>query len=172
MGRRRSLERISVAAVLALAATSCLSEGGDSGGGGGGGGGGDSTVEVMYGFSGDQSENFKAAVNAWAKQEGITVKLSSTPDFDKLIRSRVAGNNVPDIAIFPQPGITLDIAKSGKMIDLNTVLDQNTYAKDKLYLGDAASDPDGKTYALPFSTSVKSLVWYPKKEFDAAGYKA
>ena len=65
----------------------------------------------MYGFSGDQSENFKAAVNAWAQKEGITVKFSSTPDFDKLIRSRVAGNNLPDIAIFPQPGITLDIAR-------------------------------------------------------------
>ena len=39
MGRSRSLRRVSVtAAVLALAATSCLSEGGDSGSGGGGGG--------------------------------------------------------------------------------------------------------------------------------------
>jgi alpha-glucoside transport system substrate-binding protein len=169
MGRSRSLRRVSVvAAVLALAATSCLSE--EGGGGGGGGGGGDTTVEVMYGFSGDQSENFKAAVNAWAQKEGVTVKLSSTPDFDKLIRSRVAGNNLPDIAIFPQPGITLDIAATGKMIDLNTVLDKNEYNKEKMYLFDAASDKEGKVFAVPMSTSVKSLVWYPKKAFEAAGY--
>ncbi|HEY6744126.1 MAG TPA: ABC transporter substrate-binding protein [Mycobacteriales bacterium] len=171
MRRRKKIAGVAFAASLALAASGCLSSGGSSNNSGGGGGG-DSTVEVMYGFSGDQSENFKSAVNAWAKTEGITVKLSSTPDFDKLVRSRVAGNNLPDIAIFPQPGITLDIAKTGKMIDLNTVLDQTEFSKDKLYLGDAASDQDGKTFALPFSTSVKSLVWYPKKAFEAAGYKA
>ena len=35
----------------------------------------------------------------WADAEGINVKFSPTPDFDKLVRSRVAGNNLPDIAI-------------------------------------------------------------------------
>jgi len=156
---------------VVLLTPACLSSGGDSGGGSASGGG-DDVVEVMYGFSGDQSQNFQTAVNAWAQKEGVKVKLSSTPDFDKLIRSRVAGNNLPDIAIFPQPGITLDIAKSGKMIDLNTVLDKNEYSKEKMYLFDAATDPDGKVFAIPFSTSVKSLVWYPKKAFEAAGYTA
>ena len=170
MRRRRTIERVALAAAVTLAASACLSSGNDSGSSGGGGGG-DTTVEVMYGFSGDQSENFKAAMNAWAKTEGITLKLSSTPDFDKLVRSRVAGNNLPDIAIFPQPGITLDIAKTGKMIDLNTVLDTAEYNKEKMYLFDSASDADGKVFAVPFSTSVKSLVWYPKKAFVSAGYE-
>src|SRR5829696_1922777 len=172
MGRRSTIGTTAVLAAVALAASACLSSGGDSSSGSGGGGGGDDTVEVMYGFSGDQSENFKAAMNSWAQKEGVKLKLSSTPDFDKLIRSRVAGNNVPDIAIFPQPGITLDIAKTGKMIDLNTVLDTAEYNKEKMYLFDSASDKDGKTFAIPMSTSVKSLVWYPKKAFEAAGYKA
>jgi len=170
MHRRRTVQRVALAAAVTLATAACLSSGGSSGGGGGGGG--DTTVEVMYGFSGDQSENFKAAVSGWAKKEGITVKLSPTPDFDKLVRSRVAGNNLPDIAIFPQPGITLDIAKTGKMVDLTTVLDKTEYSKDKMYLYDSATDDSGKVFALPFSTSVKSLVWYPKKAFNAAGYKA
>jgi alpha-glucoside transport system substrate-binding protein len=126
----------------------------------------------MYNFAGEQSKQFQAAVNAWAQKEGITVKLSSTPDFDKLVRSRVAGNNLPDIAIFPQPGITLDIAKTGKMIDLNTVLDKNEYNKEKVYLFDAATDADGKVFAVPHATSVKSLVWYPKQAFEQKGYTA
>jgi len=171
MGRRSTIGTTAVLAAVALAASACLSSGGDSSSGSGGGGGGDDTVEVMYGFSGDQSENFKAAMNSWAQKEGVKLKLSSTPDFDKLIRSRVAGNNVPDIAIFPQPGITLDIAKTGKMIDLNTVLDTAEYNKEKMYLFDSASDKDGKVFAIPHSTSVKSLVWYPKQAFEAAGYR-
>ena len=36
---------------------------------------------------------------------------------------------------------------------------------------DAATDAEGKVYAAPMSISVKSLVWYPKKAFEAAGYK-
>jgi alpha-glucoside transport system substrate-binding protein len=170
--KRLGWRAATLAAAGSLLLTGCLQESGSgSGGGGGGGGGGDETVEIMYGFSGPQSETFKAAVNAWAKEAGVTVKLSSTPDFDKLVRSRVAGNNLPDIAIFPQPGITLDIARSGKLIDLATVLDTAEYNAEKVYLFDAASDGD-KVYAVPMSTSVKSLVWYPKKAFEDAGYTA
>ncbi|HEU4348622.1 MAG TPA: hypothetical protein VFR35_12645, partial [Actinoplanes sp.] len=109
MHRWRALRAVAVAAAVGLTSAACLSSGGSSNSGGGGNsGGGDDTVEVMYGFSGDQSKAFQDIVNPWAQKEGIKVKLSSTPDFDKLVRSRVAGNNVPDIAIFPQPGITLD----------------------------------------------------------------
>jgi alpha-glucoside transport system substrate-binding protein len=160
---------VTVSAV-ALLTTACLSEGGDSGGSGGGGG--DDTVEVMWGFPQNQSNTFKEAADAWAATQNIKLKISPTPDFDKLIRSRVAGNNVPDIALFPQPGITLDIAKSGKMVDLTTVLDKNEYSAEKMFLFDAASDADGKVFAVPSAVSVKSLVWYPKKAFEAAGYRA
>ena len=30
---------------------------------------------------------------------------------------------------------------------------------------------DGKTYGVPMNMNVKSLVWYPKKAFEAKGYK-
>jgi alpha-glucoside transport system substrate-binding protein len=169
--RTRGFRAVAVAAaasLVVLTSAACLSSGGSSGGSTSGGG--DDTVEVMYGFTGDQAKNFENIVNPWAQKAGIKVKLSATPDFDKLIRSRVAGNNVPDVAIFPQPGITLDIGKTGKLIDLNTVLDKAAYSKDKMYLFDAATDPDGKVFAVPMSTSVKSLVWYPKKAFEAKGY--
>ena len=157
----------------ALLLTGCLEEsggGGGDGGGDGGGGGGDGSVEIMYGFSGDQSEAFQDVVGAWAEEEGIDVQFSPTPDFDKLVRSRVQGQNLPDIAIFPQPGITLDIAESGALRDLTDVLDQETI--DDLALIDAGTAPDGAVYAAPMSISVKSLVWYPKAPFEAAGYEA
>jgi alpha-glucoside transport system substrate-binding protein len=167
--RKRRLAHVAMAGASALLLAGCLSEGGSSGGGGGNAS--DSTVEIMYGFSQEQSDAFQAGMKDFLDKEGIDVKFSATPDFDKLIRTRVAGNNLPDIAIFPQPGITLDIAASGKMIDLNTVLDKAEYSKEKMYLFDAATDSEGKVFAVPMSTSVKSLVWYPKKAFEAAGYR-
>ena len=151
----------------ALALTGCLQEsGGGAEGGGGGGDGG--AVEIMYGFSGDQSENFIDVVQPWADEQGIEIEFASTPDFDKLIRSRVQGNNLPDIAIFPQPGITMDIARSGKLADLSDVLDQEVL--DDLALIEAGTAEDGAVYAAPMSISVKSLVWYPKEPFEAGGY--
>ena len=162
---RRAIRGAAVAAVVGLTGSACLAEPGA----GRNRGAEDDVVEVMYGFSGDQSQSFQDIVRPWAEQNGIKVRLSSTPDFDKLVRSRVAGNNLPDVAIFPQPGITLDIALSGRMIDLNTVVDTNRYNKNNMYLFDAASDAEAKVWAIPMSTSVKSLVWYPKKAFEAKG---
>lgn len=169
---RSAAKLVAAGAAGTLLLTGCLSDGSDSGSGGGGGGGGDGEVEVMYGFANEQSEAFIDKVGAWAEEEGINIKFSPTPDFDKLIRSRVAGNNLPDIAIFPQPGITLDIATSGKLADLRDVIDMEAL-QDSVVPGilEAASTEDGAIYAAPMSISVKSLVWYPKGPFEEAGYE-
>src|SRR5690349_6471528 len=99
----------------------------DSGGDGGGNSGdGDNSVEIVFGFGGDQSKAFQASVDQWAKANGVTIKYSeAAQSIDTLIRSRVAGNNLPDIALFPQPGIMMDIAKSGNLKKLGDVLDVN-----------------------------------------------
>ncbi len=171
MARRTVAQGAVIAAAVAVLTTGCLQQPGQSATGGGRGGStgsGDNNIEIMYGFSGPQSQAFQDAMKEFSQREGINIKFSPTPDFDKLVRSRVAGNNLPDLAIFPQPGITLDIARSGKLADLRTVLDAD--ALDNLVLLDAAQAEDGKVYAAPMSVSVKSLVWYPKQEFEKAGY--
>jgi alpha-glucoside transport system substrate-binding protein len=167
--KNRRLAQAAIAGASALLLAGCLSSGGS--GSGGGGNASDKTVEIMYGFSNQQSDDFKASMKDFLDKEGIDVKFSPTPDFDKLIRSRVAGNNLPDIAIFPQPGITLDIARSGKLADLTTLSGYAAATKDDVPGIIDAATADGKVYAAPMSISVKSLVWYPKKPFEDAGYK-
>ena len=159
------------AAAIASASAMLLTAACGGGSGGSGGSGGDGTVEIMYGFAQEQSDAFKAAMKPFLDEEGIKVKFSPTPDFDKLIRSRVAGNNTPDIAIFPQPGITLSIGRTGKLADLTTLSGYDA-AVENVVPGiiDAATEDD-KVYAAPMSISVKSLVWYPKVAFEKAGYK-
>ena len=83
------------------------------------GGAGDKQIEIMYGFGGDQSKGFEQAMTAFEKSSGITLKFTdASQSFDTLIRPRVQGNNPPDIALFPQPGLMLDFAKQGKLQDL------------------------------------------------------
>ena len=62
---RRLFQGIVVAAVGMLFASACLSESGGGGGGGNTGGqsgGGDKSIEIMYGFGGDQSKGFVGAM--------------------------------------------------------------------------------------------------------------
>jgi alpha-glucoside transport system substrate-binding protein len=162
-----------VAAVAMLFASACLSEEGGGGGNTGGqSGSGDKSIEIMYGFGGDQSKGFTAAMKEFESSSGIKIKFTdASQSFDTLIRPRVQGNNPPDIALFPQPGLMLDFAKQGKLQDLSTMLDINAL-KPQLVPGvlDVGTQ-EGKVYGFPMNFNVKSLVWYPKKAFEAKGYK-
>jgi alpha-glucoside transport system substrate-binding protein len=170
---RRLFQGIALAAVAMLFASACLSESGGGGGDTGGqSGGGDKQVEIMYGFGGDQSKGFEGAMAEFEKSSGITIKFTdASQSFDTLIRPRVQGNNPPDIALFPQPGLMLDFAKQGKLQDLSTMLNIDQL-KGALVPGVLdVSTLDGKTYGIPANFNVKSLVYYPKKAFEAKGYK-
>ena len=169
---RRLFQGIVVAAVAMLFASACLSESGGGGGSSGESGSGDKQVEIMFGFGGDQSKGFKGAMAKFEQSSGIKIKYTdASQSFDTLIRPRVQGNNPPDIALFPQPGLMLDFAKQGKLQDLSTLIDVEKL-KSTLVPGIIdAGTLDGKVYGVIASMNVKSLVWYPKKAFAAKGYK-
>ena len=65
----------------------------------------------------------------------------------------------------------LDFAAQGKMQDLGGILDleqlKSTFGPGEIDTGTL----EGKTYGVPMSMNVKSLVWYPKKAFEAKGYQ-
>jgi alpha-glucoside transport system substrate-binding protein len=169
---RRLFQGFAVATVAMLFASACLSESGGGGGSSGKSGSGDKQIEIMYGFGGDQSKGFVGAMKQFESSSGIKIKFTdASQSFDTLIRPRVQGNNPPDIALFPQPGLMLDFAKQGKLQDLSSMLDINSL-KSQLVPGVLdVGTLDGKVYGFPVNFSVKSLVWYPKKAFEAKGYK-
>lgn len=175
--RRRSISRLAATgAALSLLATGCLSEGGGGNTGGGGNaassGGGDKKVEVFGNFTGAEAKAFEASLVDFEKSSGIDVTYVGASNFAELIRSRVAGNNLPDIALFPQPGLLRDIAGQGKFTDLGTALDMEKL-KTTLIPGLLdASTLEGKVYGVPMRMAVKSLVWHPAPEFQKAGYTA
>jgi alpha-glucoside transport system substrate-binding protein len=175
MSRWGLVRIVALVAIVALATAGCLG-GGEGGGGGGGAKGGtepgDKKVEIMTGFGGGQLKALQAETDAIGKELGIAITVSPSTSFDTLIRSRVAGNNTPDIALFPQPGILLDFGKQGKVADLSTVVNLDA-VKASLVPGelDAATGEGGKVYGVPVSMNVKSIVFYNKPEFEKAGYK-
>jgi len=171
MGRGSGV-KIAAAALAALLTTACLAEEGGGGGGGGGGSEGDGRVEIFGAFPGEEAEAFNASLAPFEQESGIDIEYVPSTNFTELIRSRVAGNNAPDIAIFPQPGLLTDLANQGRLAPLEDVLDLGGLEKSLIPgVLDATKGEDGKTYGAPIRLAVKSLVWYPAPEFEQAGYE-
>ncbi|WP_340005584.1 ABC transporter substrate-binding protein [Paenibacillus sp. FSL K6-0276] len=134
------------------------------------------TKVTMFGpFVDADQVKFENSIKEFEEKTGIDIQYEGSKEFEATINIRVDGGNAPDIADFPQPGLLASIAKTGKVIDLTSVLDQDklTANYNKSWLDMSNMDgKDGKIMAGIWNRSnVKSLVWYPKKQFEEAGYK-
>ena len=98
--------------------------------------------------------------------------IEGSSQFEEQIKIRVDGGNPPEIAMYPQPGTVVELAKQGKIkaledMGFNVADLEKTFGKYFMDLGAY----NGKHYGLPTNINLKSMIWYPKKAFDAKGYK-
>lgn len=117
---------------------------------------------------------FEESIKAFEEQTGIDIQYEGSKEFEATISIRIDGGNAPDISDFPQPGLLANFVKSGKVIDVSQFLDadklKGNYNQSWLDMA-TMEGPSGSIMAGVWNrSSVKSLVWYPKKEFDDAGY--
>jgi alpha-glucoside transport system substrate-binding protein len=140
--------------------------------GSGGSGGNSKTVTIWLSVDPPIVDGFKKVLVPEAKKEGITVKIKKVNNINQLIMTAIQANNAPDIALIPQPGVVSEIVKRNKATALDNVVDMSTL-KSSMAAGTLdAGTVNGKLYGLLVSMNVKSLVFYNKKAFEAAGYKA
>jgi alpha-glucoside transport system substrate-binding protein len=126
-------------------------------------------------FVDNDAVKFDMSVKAFEDKTGIDIQYEGSKEFEASIAIRVNGGNAPDIADFPQPGLLENFVKVGKVVDLNKVLDMGkvkaNYIQSWLDMA-TMKGPSGAIMAGVWGrVNGKSLVWYPKKEFDKAGYK-
>jgi alpha-glucoside transport system substrate-binding protein len=112
-----------------------------------------------------------AGWKAFEDATGITVKYIGDKEFEARISIAVDAGQAPDVADFPQPGKVKTFVDQGKIVDVNTFIDKAwlTQQYNQSWLDMATMG--GISAGVWNRTSVKSLVWYPKDDFDAAGYK-
>lgn len=133
-------------------------------------------VVTMAGpFVDNDAIKFEQSVKAFEEMTGIDIQYEGSKEFEASIAIRVEGGNPPDIVDFPQPGLLDTFVKKGYVVDLNKTLDmekvKSNYIQSWLDMATMES-PDGPIMAGVWGrVNGKSLVWYNKKEFDAAGYK-
>ncbi|OQY35490.1 MAG: ABC transporter substrate-binding protein [Spirochaetaceae bacterium 4572_59] len=134
------------------------------------------TVVTMAGpFVDSDAVKFEEAVKHFEEMTGIDIQYEGSKEFEASIGISVEGGNPPDIADFPQPGLLNNFVKKGYVVNLNDVLDMEKVNANYIqsWLDMATMDsPDGAIMAGIWGrVNGKSLVWYNKKEFDAAGYE-
>ncbi len=133
------------------------------------------TVSLLHGLSGDEENKFKAQWTDFQAKTGITVKLVPGSTTESIAVKAQSGT-IEDIVNFPQPGTMGSYAKQGKLIDLNKVI-KPEWLKENYNQGfiDTNTVPDAsgnKILGGIFNRiNLKSIVFYPKKAFDEAGYK-
>lgn len=135
------------------------------------------TVVTMSGpFTDEDAVKFNASVEAFEAATGIDIQYEGTKEFETTISVRVDGGDAPDIADFPQPGLLANFVADGKVIDVSTFLSmeglQKNYNQSWLDMA-MMPGPDGSPVMAGVWHRVngKSLVWYPKDDFEAAGYE-
>jgi alpha-glucoside transport system substrate-binding protein len=162
-----------VVGIAALMTSACLSSGGNnsSGGGSPSGQASGSTVTIWSSLDQPIIDALKAGVAPLAQAKGITVNWQKIDNINQVIMTKIQANDTPDIALIPQPGVVADIVNRGKATPLDDVVDVNALKSSMLPGTLEAGTVNGKLYGLLVSANTKSFVWYPKKAWDAAGYK-
>ncbi|HEX6231409.1 MAG TPA: extracellular solute-binding protein [Actinomycetota bacterium] len=109
---------------------------------------------------------------------GIEVTLVDLPEIQTWISRRDVGGDPPDIA-FAIPSVVADLAGGDHLVDLGVFVDLEQLRADQSpYLVSLGTvDPDGSwpaedggLFGAFVQLNVKSLIWYPAPELQAAGY--
>jgi alpha-glucoside transport system substrate-binding protein len=130
------------------------------------------SVKVMGTWSGEEQASFMAVMKPFTDQTGIKLQYEASRDQDALLTTRVAAGNPPDLAAAPSPTLLTTFAKQGKVIALNNIVDmaalQSEVSKTWIDLGEPLND--GKLYQIYSWVSLKGLIWYDPKNFQAKSY--
>ena len=168
----KRLRLLVVPLVLAGLLVAC---GDDDGGDGDASGGGEDTgrVTVLGAMEPEEAEALQAiideTINADADYEA---ELEASSDFEEQAQIRVEGGNPSDVMLYPQPGTVIELARSGDAIsleDLGFDIDDLNDRFGEYFM--SLGEYEGEHYGLPTNINLKSMVWYPKDDFDAAGYE-
>ena len=182
--RRSRLTALAMAGLLVLTACGDDDDGGEEGTGGGdtsgqegggseGGGGGENTgtVNLMSAGEPEEVEAYQQIFDDLITSEtDYEVEVESVGDFEEQFQIRAEGETL-ELAAVPQPGAIPALVDAGSIVsleDLGFDIEElnNTLGESFVALGEY----NGQHYGIPTNINLKSMVWYPKDDFDAAGY--
>jgi alpha-glucoside transport system substrate-binding protein len=166
----RRLRLIVLPAVLVVVAAACA---GDDEGGEEGGGGNTGSVNVLNALEPEENAVLQSISDDLINPEvDYQVEFEQSASFEEQLQIRAQAGTL-DVILLPQPGAVQTQAASGNAVSLEDMgFDMSqleaTFGEYFLSLGEY----QGEHYGIPTNINLKSMVWYPKDDFDKAGYEA
>lgn len=130
----------------------------------------ESELTVFGTWRGDQATAFRAVLDDFEDETGITVRYTGSSSFIVSIRERSEEGDVPDVAMFPQPGLLQDLADEGLVLPLRGDISSLAAANLLPAVADVARTSRGLD-GVPVTVNVKSLVWYSPNVFAEQGWQ-
>jgi alpha-glucoside transport system substrate-binding protein len=128
------------------------------------------SVDILNVWSDEEQASFKAVTDPFKASQKISVTVEATRDLDAELTTRIRANNLPDIAILPNPGKMRQLVQQKKLIKLDTFLDMNALKTNYAQSWTDIATVDGNLYALFYKVANKGTVWYNPSQFHSAGY--
>jgi len=128
------------------------------------------SVSLWAEWSSAEQQNFEAVLVPFEAETGVTVNYSSKgSNMDTAIDAAVAGGAPPQVALVPDPGTLLTLAKKGAIQPLAPVL--GSEVSDYGSAWNNLVTYNGKLYGVWFKGANKNTIWYNPAEFALAGIK-
>jgi alpha-glucoside transport system substrate-binding protein len=164
---RRLLALLAVCLLAVGVLTSC---GGDDGDGGTEAGDGEVTIFSLWG--GSEQEAFQKVLTQFTQDTGIRTKYESARDFLPVIRTRLAADNPPELAIIPRPGFVAELAQDDVLIPLEDLgLDPEEINENYSETWTNLATVDDTVYGVVAKANSKSTVWYKPDSFRENGFE-
>jgi alpha-glucoside transport system substrate-binding protein len=164
----RAVRILVLPAVFVLLAAACQAEeGGEAEEGGNTG-----TVNILSAVEPEENAVLQAIADDLINPNvEYQAEFEQSGNFEEQVQIRAEGGTL-DVILLPQPGAVQDQAASGNAISLEDMgFDvaelESTFGEYFLSLGEF----EGEHYGLPTNINLKSMVWYPVDDFEAAGYE-
>ena len=165
---RRLIALLAVCLLAVGTATSC---GGDDDGGGGTAKG-TGTVTIFSLWGGSEQKAFAKVLKQFTADTGIKTKYESARDFLPVIRTRLAADNPPMVAIIPRPGFVAELAQDDVLIPLEDLgLDPDKINENYTETWTSLATVDDTVYGVVAKANSKSTIWYKPNSFQQNNFE-
>ncbi|HEY6609101.1 MAG TPA: ABC transporter substrate-binding protein [Candidatus Limnocylindria bacterium] len=132
---------------------------------------GDGSIVVTSLWGGTEEEAFVAVLEAFTEKTGIEASYEANrTDYATVLRTRIAGDNPPDVAIIPGIGTLRSLARDGSLISMadlgiNQADIEGNYAPGILDVGVV----DDELYGIMVKLNSKATIFYSPDRFGDMG---
>ena len=162
--------------IVMLVLTACPAGDGAGGSAGDGGDGGepaagDGSITVTSLWGGAEETAFTAVLEAFTAATDIEATYEpNRTDYATVLRTRIQGDNPPDVAIIPGIGTLRSLAREGSLISMSDLgIDrasiEGNYAPGILDVGVV----DDELYGIMVKLNSKATIWYSPERFTEMG---